>query len=97
MEENVKLSLDELEKAGGGIGGSPDPLPVHPGYICYQIRPGDNLTNLAKTYKTSIEDLYTVNKKYISTRSDITKGFYMYVPDIGLGFPYIKQRRRFLW
>ncbi|MBQ1365845.1 MAG: LysM peptidoglycan-binding domain-containing protein [Clostridia bacterium] len=84
MEENVNLSLDELEKAGGGIGGSPDPLPVHPGYICYQIRPGDNLTNLAKTYKTSIEDLYTVNKKYISTRSDITKGFYMYVPDIGL-------------
>ena len=55
MEDNVKLSLDELEKAGGGIGGSPDPLPVHPGYICYQIRPGDNLTNLAKTYKTSTD------------------------------------------
>lgn len=30
MEENVNLSLDELEKAGGGIGGSPIPCPFIP-------------------------------------------------------------------
>ena len=82
MEDEMKLTLDDLEEINGGVGGSPDPLPDYPGYVVYRIKPGDNLTNLAKTYKTTIEDLYTVNKKYINHRSDITQGFYMYVPDI---------------
>lgn len=82
MSDIRELNPEEMANVNGGVGGSPNPLPKRSGYVCYQIKHGDTLIHLAKRYRTTVADLYDANKDYITVKSDITKGYYIYVPEI---------------
>ena len=80
MEEMREISLNDLENANGGKGGSPRPLPAKTGCIVYQIESGENLTKIAKWYNVSVSDIMQVNIGIISNANDITANYYIYIP-----------------
>ncbi len=77
----TELSLDEMAQVSGGKGGSPTHLPPKGGCIEYRIQGTDTLTKIAHRYNTSIEFLMNINDGIISSRHDITTGWYIYVPN----------------
>ena len=79
--ENKELNLNEMEEINGGFGGSPTPLPKKSGFDVYKIKSGDNLTRIAKAYKTTVNYLMSINPT-ITDKNDITAGYYIYVPSL---------------
>ncbi len=70
----IELSLDELEKIGGGY----KRLPDKSGFSVYQIKRGDNLTRIANAHRCSINDLLRWNPK-ITDKNKIYAGDYLYI------------------
>ena len=77
--DNMELNLNEMEEAVGGKGGSRKVLPKKEGFIVYQIAAGDNLTNIAKKYKTTVKAIMAANAT-IKKSNDITAGYWIYIP-----------------
>ena len=72
--EAIELSIDELEKIGGGY-----KRPVEKaGFVIYQIRRGDNLSKIAKAYRCTVNDLLRWNPK-ITNKNLIYAGDYLYI------------------
>ena len=82
--ENKELNLNELENATGGTGGSSRPLRPTAYYDVYQIRRGDTLSKIARRYGVTAEYLKSINPT-IYNINDITAGYYIYVPAVGIG------------
>ncbi len=73
-KEAIELSLDELEKIGGGYKRPAEKA----GYIIYQIQKGDTLTRIANRYHCTVNDLLRWNPK-ITNKSLIYAGDYLYI------------------
>ena len=76
---NEELNLNEMETVSGGKGGSPTPLAPTAVFDVYRVESGDTLTRIAGKFKTSVSYLMAINPT-ISSKNDITAGYYMYVP-----------------
>ena len=78
MEDRRELTLDEMEDAVGGKGGSRKRLREKKGYIVYRIRPGDTLNRIASVYGTTAKEIMDENPT-ISNINEITAGYYIYI------------------
>ena len=70
----IELSLEELEKIGGGY----TKPAAKTGFVIYQIKRGDNLTRIAKSHGCSVNDLLKWNPQ-ITDKNKIYAGDYLYV------------------
>ena len=68
-----ELSTEQTELVNGGA--MPD---YREGYIIYQVKSGDNLTNIAKAYKCTVNDLLKWNPQ-ITDKNRIYTGDYIYI------------------
>ena len=72
MDENKMINEQELENVtGGGTTGS---------FVDYKVVVGDNLTRLAKRFKTTIEAIMYYNP-IIKDRNFIRVGWVLLIPD----------------
>ena len=74
-----ELTLNEMEKVVGGTGGSSRHLPDKEEFLVYQIQRGDTLGKIARRFNTDAEYLKSINPTIYSI-TDITPGYYIYVP-----------------
>ena len=74
-----ELNVNEMEQVNGGSGGSRNRLYPTQYYDVYRIQKGDNLTAIARRYRTTVNYLYDINPT-ITNINDITAGYYIYVP-----------------
>ena len=72
--EAIELSLEELEKIDGGYKKPAE----KPGFIIYQIVKGDNLSKIAKKFKTTVANILAWNPK-IKNKNLIYAGDYLYI------------------
>ena len=72
--EAIELSLEELEKIGGGYKKPAEKA----GFEIYQIQKRDNLTRIANKFHCSINDLLRWNPK-ITNKNLIYAGDYLYI------------------
>ena len=79
MDNMMEMNLNEMEKINGGNGGSRTVLPAKQGFQVYKIVSGDNLTKIARKFKTTVDYLFSINPE-ITNKNFIRAGFYMYVP-----------------
>ena len=77
--ENIEMNINEMESINGSKGGSRNKLPGKAGLQVYRIVHGDTLHRIANRFKTNIATLKKLNPT-IKNISDITAGFYLYVP-----------------
>ena len=73
-ENIIALTEDELAEVGGGAATSGGR------FIEYTVVTGDNLTRIAKRYKTTISDIMALNP-IIKNRNLIRVGWVLLVPD----------------
>ena len=73
-KEAIELSMDELEKIGGGYKKPAEKA----GFVIYKIQKGDNLTRIAARFHCSINDILRWNPK-ITNKSLIYAGDYLYI------------------
>jgi nucleoid-associated protein YgaU len=65
-----------MSKAGGAPGGAPTPDQPAPGQRTYTVRPGDNLSRIAKEVygdASRWKDIYEANKSLIGANPDLIK------------------------
>ncbi len=75
-KEAVELSMEELEKIGGGYKKPAEKA----GFFIYQIQKGDNLYRIGLKYGWKVDDLLKWNPK-ITDRALIYAGDYIYIKE----------------
>ncbi len=73
--EAVELSLEEMDQVAGGAFKRPD---EKKGFQIYQIKKGENLTRIAKKFKTTVAQILKDNPK-ITNKSLIYAGDFIYI------------------
>lgn len=79
IKEMQEMNLEEMDEVSGGRGGSKSKLAPKKGMIVYQIQHGDTLIRIAQRYGTTARKIAAVNPT-IKNMSDITTGYYIYIP-----------------
>ena len=74
MTESMELNMEALNDVNGGYKKPAEKA----GCIIYQIKRGDTLGRIAKTYKTTVQELMLLNPK-IKNRNLIYAGDYLYI------------------
>lgn len=78
--EMKELNLNEMENVTGGDGGYRKKPTEKKGYVIYQVKPGENLTRIAKNFNTTIKAIMAANANVISDKNFICAGYYIYIP-----------------
>lgn len=80
--DNMELNPEQMNEVVGGRneGGYERRPREKAGCFIYKIRRGDNLTNIARDYDTTVRAIMRVNPE-LENQDFIVAGCYIYIPD----------------
>ena len=72
FEDLVEATPEELAGVSGGAGATR--------YYVYTVKKGDNLTNIAKRFGTTVDAIYNLNRDKIKDKNLIKIGWKLIIP-----------------